>query len=52
MELKNQPPTLQGQLLSYQLEGLNWLLYSWFAKRNAILADEMGLGMYPFKMLH
>lgn len=29
---------------SYQLEGLNWLLFSWFSKRNCILADEMGLG--------
>lgn len=43
-ELKNQPPTLTGKLLPYQLEGLNWLLYSWFCQRNAILADEMGLG--------
>jgi len=28
----------------YQLEGLNFLVNSWFNKRNAILADEMGLG--------
>ena len=28
----------------YQLSGLNFLINSWFNKRNAILADEMGLG--------
>ena len=26
----------------YQLDGLNWLTYSWLAHRNVILADEMG----------
>ncbi|KAG8231203.1 hypothetical protein J437_LFUL010900 [Ladona fulva] len=31
-------------LRAYQLEGLNWLLFSWFNGRNCILADEMGLG--------
>ena len=31
-------------LRSYQLEGLNWLLFSRHAGRNCILADEMGLG--------
>jgi chromodomain-helicase-DNA-binding protein 7 len=31
-------------LREYQLEGLNWLLFSWFNSRNCILADEMGLG--------
>ena len=31
-------------LRSYQLEGLNWLLFSWYARRSVMLADEMGLG--------
>jgi superfamily II DNA or RNA helicase len=31
-------------LRSYQLEGVNWLLWNWFHKRSCILADEMGLG--------
>uniref|UniRef100_A0A6P7GKH5 Chromodomain-helicase-DNA-binding protein 6 isoform X2 n=1 Tax=Diabrotica virgifera virgifera TaxID=50390 RepID=A0A6P7GKH5_DIAVI len=33
-----------NSLREYQLEGLNWLLFSWFNCRNSILADEMGLG--------
>jgi superfamily II DNA or RNA helicase len=32
------------ELFPYQLEGLNWLIYSWYHRRNCILADEMGLG--------
>lgn len=31
-------------LRSYQSESLNWLIKSWYEKRNTILADEMGLG--------
>ena len=31
-------------LRDYQLEGLNWLAYSWTKNINVILADEMGLG--------
>ena len=31
-------------LRDYQLEGVNWLLFSWFNGRNCLLADEMGLG--------
>jgi len=31
-------------LRSYQIESLNWLIKSWYEKRNTILADEMGLG--------
>ena len=31
-------------LHDYQLEGLNWLRYSWSQNTNVILADEMGLG--------
>ncbi|KAK9704369.1 CHD subfamily II, SANT-like domain [Popillia japonica] len=33
-----------GQLHPYQLEGLNWLRYSWGQGIDTILADEMGLG--------
>ncbi len=33
-----------GQLRDYQLEGLNWLVFSWMNNTNGILADEMGLG--------
>jgi len=32
------------RLRSYQLEGVNWLLWNWWNKRSCILADEMGLG--------
>jgi chromodomain-helicase-DNA-binding protein 4 len=32
------------KLHDYQIEGLNWLIDSWFKKTNVILADEMGLG--------
>ncbi|XP_066991468.2 chromodomain-helicase-DNA-binding protein Mi-2 homolog isoform X2 [Anabrus simplex] len=32
------------QLHPYQLEGLNWLRYSWGRGIDTILADEMGLG--------
>ncbi|GAV07723.1 hypothetical protein RvY_17530 [Ramazzottius varieornatus] len=31
-------------LRDYQLEGVNWLLFSWYHGQNCILADEMGLG--------
>ena len=41
----NQPSYLVGGTLrEYQLEGLNWLSFSWSKYNNAILADEMGLG--------
>ncbi len=33
-----------GTLHPYQLEGLNWLRFSWSQNTNTILADEMGLG--------
>lgn len=43
--LLQQPDFLRaGQLRDYQLEGLNWLIYSWMQNNNCILADEMGLG--------
>ena len=45
LALKDQPESLiGGELMAYQMEGLNWLYYQWFKKKNAILADEMGLG--------
>ena len=45
LEKKVQPDNLQGgELMKYQIEGLNWLYYKWFTQKNAILADEMGLG--------
>ncbi len=33
-----------GRLHEYQLEGLNWLRFSWKHGTDVILADEMGLG--------
>uniref|UniRef100_A0A8C8A3E0 Chromodomain helicase DNA binding protein 9 n=1 Tax=Oryzias sinensis TaxID=183150 RepID=A0A8C8A3E0_9TELE len=33
-----------NMLRDYQLEGVNWLLFNWYNRRNCILADEMGLG--------
>ncbi|KAK2557310.1 Chromodomain-helicase-DNA-binding protein 3 [Acropora cervicornis] len=33
-----------GKLHEYQMEGLNWLRFSWAQGTNTILADEMGLG--------
>ena len=33
-----------NKLRPYQLEGVNWLLFSWYNGRNCLLADEMGLG--------
>ena len=42
---KKQPTNVTGgEMMLYQLEGLNWLLFQWFQNQNAILADEMGLG--------
>jgi SNF2 family DNA or RNA helicase len=31
-------------LRDYQVEGIKWLVYCWYKRRNSILADEMGLG--------
>lgn len=45
LAMKSQPESLTGgELMAYQMEGLNWLYYQWYKKKNAILADEMGLG--------
>jgi chromodomain-helicase-DNA-binding protein 1 len=41
--LQVQPAFLQrGPLRDYQLQGLNWLVYSWSKNENCILADEVG----------
>ena len=43
--LQSQPEIMTGgQIMDYQLEGLNWMYFMWFKRQNAILADEMGLG--------
>ncbi|KAF0729537.1 hypothetical protein Ae201684P_001127 [Aphanomyces euteiches] len=41
-----QSPTFKGgrTLRSYQVDGLNWMISCWKAKRSCLLADEMGLG--------
>jgi chromodomain-helicase-DNA-binding protein 4 len=45
LEKTVQPENLTGgDLMKYQLEGLNWMYYQWHSQRNGILADEMGLG--------
>ncbi|KAM3072430.1 hypothetical protein ACMFMG_009231 [Clarireedia jacksonii] len=45
VELKKQPSALiGGEMMAYQMEGLNWLLYNFHQQKNVILADEMGLG--------
>jgi chromodomain-helicase-DNA-binding protein 4 len=43
--MHEQPASLTGgQIMPYQLEGMNWLLYNFHQQKNVILADEMGLG--------
>ena len=45
IKLEKQIDSLSGgELMDYQLEGINWIYYQWFRKQNALLADEMGLG--------
>ena len=45
MKQNAQPKSLTGgEIMDYQLGGLNWLLGQWHQKQNAVLADEMGLG--------
>lgn len=45
LERQTQPENLVGgELMKYQMEGLNWLYYQWYNQKNGILADEMGLG--------
>jgi len=33
-----------NELRSYQLEGVNWIVFNYYQRQNCILADEMGLG--------
>lgn len=42
----DETPIYKGgnSLRAYQLEGLNWLKFSYYNSHNCILADEMGLG--------
>jgi len=45
VKLEESPVYKSNNILRpYQLEGLNWLLFSWYNGHNCILADEMGLG--------
>ncbi|UPX15156.1 uncharacterized protein EKO05_0005613 [Ascochyta rabiei] len=45
LERQAQPENLVGgELMKYQMDGLNWLYYQWYNQKNGILADEMGLG--------
>jgi SNF2 family DNA or RNA helicase len=45
LEKKKQPDAMVGgQLMKYQLDGLNWIYHQWHTQKSAILADEMGLG--------
>lgn len=45
LEKQKQPECLVGgELMKYQLDGLNWIYYQWYLQKNGILADEMGLG--------
>ncbi|GAB7358673.1 hypothetical protein MBLNU230_g3902t1 [Neophaeotheca triangularis] len=45
LEKDSQPENMKGgELMKYQIDGLNWLYYKWYTQKNAILADEMGLG--------
>ena len=44
-EIKEQPKMIKGgQLKSYQMIGLNWMVSLYNNNLNGILADEMGLG--------
>ncbi|KAJ5109208.1 hypothetical protein N7456_005883 [Penicillium angulare] len=43
--LDSQPELMtSGELMDYQLEGINWLYFMLISQQNAILADDMGLG--------
>lgn len=45
LEKKKQPDNvIGGELMKYQLDGMNWLYHKWYEQKNAVLADEMGLG--------
>lgn len=40
-ELKEQPSYLSCTLYPFQLDGINWLRYTWASSKNVILADEV-----------
>lgn len=43
--LHTQPEMITGgELMEYQMDGVNWLYYMFMKQQNAILADDMGLG--------
>ncbi|CAL5874489.1 uncharacterized protein PFLUO_LOCUS8785 [Penicillium psychrofluorescens] len=44
--LDSQPKLMTGigDLMGYQLDGVNWLYYKFLQQKNCILADDMGLG--------
>ncbi|KAJ6099586.1 hypothetical protein N7467_001121 [Penicillium canescens] len=43
--LRTQPVlVIGGELMEYQMDGVNWLYYMFLQRTNAILADDMGLG--------
>mmetsp|Transcript_2445 Transcript_2445/g.9202 ORF Transcript_2445/g.9202 Transcript_2445/m.9202 type:complete len:1438 (-) Transcript_2445:1350-5663(-) len=43
--METQPSFISGgELRDYQLEGVNWMHFSWCKRTNIIMADEMGLG--------
>jgi chromodomain-helicase-DNA-binding protein 4 len=45
LALSSQPALVTGgELMAYQMDGVNWIYYMFFQKQNAILADDMGLG--------
>ncbi len=43
-DLRKEDIPLGVNLMEYQLEGVNWILYKWQKNLNCLLADEMGLG--------
>ncbi|XP_010525929.1 PREDICTED: CHD3-type chromatin-remodeling factor PICKLE-like [Tarenaya hassleriana] len=43
-QFDHSPEFIRGSLHPYQLEGLNFLRFSWSKQTHVILADEMGLG--------
>jgi len=45
LALRTQPELVTGgELMEYQMDGLNWLYYKFMRRDNVILADDMGLG--------
>lgn len=42
--LQEQPEGMKGQMMKYQVQGLNWLLNNFYTQRSVVLADDMGLG--------